>query len=107
RPADAKPARRIQLAPAHKNMRLMGSGQTLRRTLFRRPLVAGDIISTSIYQRHGGTPDGSQMPEELFRMFFQQQAYGLQEIRLRVVSTTPRGVVQIAQDTEIELLPEY
>ena len=31
---------------------------------------------------------------------------GLQEIRLCVVSTTPRGVVQIARDTEIELLPE-
>jgi len=107
RPADAKPARRIQLAPAHKNMRLMGSGQTLRRTLFRRPLVAGDIISTSIYQRQGGAGPDGHIPEELFRMFFQQQAFGLQEIRLRVVSTSPRAVVQVGQDTEIELLPEY
>ena len=108
--AEVKPARRIQLAPAQKNLRLVGSGDMLRRTLFQRPLVAGDVISTSIYQRAGaagapGQPGG--IPEDLFRMFFDQPAFGLQEIRLRVIATTPRGVVQVAQDTEIELLPEY
>ncbi|MEX0907211.1 MAG: AAA family ATPase, partial [Gemmatimonadota bacterium] len=103
--ADTKPARRIQLAPAQKNLRLVGSGEMLRRTLFQRPLVAGDIISTSIYQRNQMQPGG--VPDDLFRMFFEQPAFGLQEIRLRVVSATPRGVVQIAQDTEIELLPEF
>src|SRR5687767_6329088 len=51
RPADTRSAKRIQLAPAQKNLRLVGSGDMLRRTLFQRPLVAGDVISTSIYQR--------------------------------------------------------
>src|SRR5688572_18424531 len=106
--ADVKPAKRIQLAPAQKNLRLVGSGEMLRRTLFQRPLVAGDIISTSIYQRASqGVGNQGNIPEDLFRMFFEQPAFGLQEIRLRVISTVPRGVVQVAQDTEIELLPEY
>src|SRR5687768_5214353 len=106
--ADVKPAKRIQLAPAQKNLRLVGSGEMLRRTLFQRPLVSGDIISTSIYQRaQQGVGNQGNIPEDLFRMFFEQPAFGLQEIRLRVISTTPRGVVQVAQDTEIELLPEY
>lgn len=106
--ADAKPAKRIQLAPAQKNLRLVGSGEMLRRTLFQRPLVSGDIISTSIYQRATqGVGNQGNIPEDLFRMFFEQPAFGLQEIRLRVISTTPRNVVQVAQDTEIELLPEY
>jgi transitional endoplasmic reticulum ATPase len=110
RPADARPARRIQLAPAQKNLRLVGSGEMLRRTLFQRPLVAGDVISTSIYQRNQMQQQQQQqggVPDDLFRMFFEQPAFGLQEIRLRVISTTPRGIVQIAQETEIELLPEY
>jgi transitional endoplasmic reticulum ATPase len=106
RTADTKPARRIQLAPAQKNLRLVGSGEMLRRTLFQRPLVAGDIISTSIYQRNQMQQPGN-VPDDLFRMFFEQPAFGLQEIRLRVISTTPRGIVQVAQDTEIELLPEF
>ena len=107
RKADAKPARRVQLAPAQKNLRLVGSGDMLRRTLFQRPLVTGDVISTSIYQRNAAGTQGQNMPEDLFRMFFDQPAFGLQEIRLRVISTVPRGIVQVAQDTEIELLPEY
>src|SRR5918996_5377524 len=37
RPAEVKPGRRIQLAPAQKNLRLVGSGDMLRRTLFQRP----------------------------------------------------------------------
>jgi transitional endoplasmic reticulum ATPase len=108
RAAETRPARRIQLAPAQKNLRLVGSGEMLRRTLFQRPLVAGDIISTSIYQRNQMQQQpGSGVPDDLFRMFFEQPAFGLQEIRLRVISTTPRGVVQVAQETEIELLPEF
>jgi transitional endoplasmic reticulum ATPase len=47
------------------------------------------------------------VPDDLFRMFFEQPAFGLQEIRLRVIATVPRGIVQIAQETEIELLPEF
>ena len=44
RRADVKPARRISIAPAQKNVRLSGSPELLRRTLFRRPLVAGDVV---------------------------------------------------------------
>jgi len=106
--AELKPAKRITIAPAQKNMRLMGSGEMLRRTLFRRPLVAGDVISTSVYRRTSTQQLGPGLfPDDIFRMFFDQPAFGLQEIRLRVVATVPRGVVQIVEDTEIELLPEY
>ena len=105
--AEAKPARRLVLAPASQNLRLAGSGEMLRRTLYQRPLVAGDIISTSVYRRTAGPADGNLFPEDIFRIFFEQPAFGLQEIRLRVVSTQPRGIVQVVDDTEIELLPEY
>jgi transitional endoplasmic reticulum ATPase len=105
--ADVKPARRITIAPAQKNMRLSGSPELLRRTLFRRPLVAGDVISTAVYRRKQDAPEDARYPEDVFRIFFQQPAFALQEIRLVVVSTVPRGVVQVAADTEIELLPEY
>ncbi len=104
--ADPRPARRVQLAPAQRSLRLVGSGDTLRRTLSRRPLVAGDVLSTSIYRRNSSEESGS-MSEDLVRMLFDQPAFGLQEIRLQVVGTSPRGIVQIREATEIELLPEY
>ncbi len=98
RRAQTRPATRVTLAPAQKNLRLSGSGEALRRTFLGRPVVAGDVVSTSVYQRAaGGAPDG----------FYEQQAYALQEIRLMVVGTTPKGIVRIDQSTEIELLPQY
>ncbi|MQA88864.1 MAG: CDC48 family AAA ATPase [Gemmatimonas sp.] len=105
--ADVKAARRISIAPAQKNVRLSGSPELLRRTLFRRPLVAGDVVSTAVYQRTQTPTSTGVQPEDIFRTFFQQPAFALQEIRLIVVATVPRGVVQVAADTEIELLPEY
>ena len=80
----------------------------LRRTFLGRPLVAGDVVSTSVYRRAAMGPEMMGMfPEDIFRMFFEQPAFGLQEIRLRVVSTQPKGIVQVSEGTELELLPEY
>src|SRR5690554_6521877 len=106
RAADAKPARKVVLAPAQKNVRLTGSGQSLIRTLNQRPVVAGDVVSTAVYRQ---TPDmdRTSFPPDIFQQFFQQRAFGLTEIRLVVTSTTPRGIVRIIQDTEIELIPQY
>ena len=103
---EVEAAKKVTLAPAQKNLRLRGSGQALLRTLLRRPVVTGDVISTSVYRRTKDM-DKNLYPEEIFRSFFEQRAFGLQEIRLAVTKTSPRGVVQITADTEIELLPAY
>ena len=101
--AEARPATRVVFAPAQKNLRLQGSGEALRRTFYRRPLVAGDVVSTSVHQRP--TVD-RRMPDEL-RGLFDMPAYGLQEIRLMVVQTVPKGIVQVTAETEVELRPHY
>ena len=109
RPAESKPAKRVSFAPAQKNLRLQGSGEALRRTFFQRPLTAGDIVSTAVYQRSGGGTghDRGAYPDNVFGRMFEQNTYGLQEIRLVVTATTPRGIVHVDAETEIELLPEY
>jgi len=106
RAAEVAPAARVTLAPAQKEIILKGPGQALLRTLKGRPLVQGDIISTSVYRRTPDMDDGT-FPEDVFRGFFQQRAYGLQEIRLVVARTKPQGVVQVTPETEIELLPQF
>jgi transitional endoplasmic reticulum ATPase len=93
RKAETRPATRIVLAPAQKNLVLQGSGEALQRTFMYRPMVAGDVVSTSVQQR-------SRDPRVL-------QAYGLQEIRLVVVSTQPRGIVQVNEQTVVELRPQF
>jgi transitional endoplasmic reticulum ATPase len=103
RRADVRPATRVVLAPAQKGLRLQGSGDALKRTFYQRPLTAGDVISTSVYSQRSAD---SRLPEEL-RGLLNIPAYGLQEIRLVVVTTQPRGIVHVTADTEIELRPQF
>ncbi|MEZ2126453.1 MULTISPECIES: CDC48 family AAA ATPase [unclassified Sinorhizobium] len=103
--AEVKPATKVVLAPAHKNLRLQGSGEALQRTFLRRPMFAGDVISTSVHQRVN-RPD-PRATDDVLRGMLDLPAYGLQEIRLVVVSTQPRGIVQMTETTEVELRPEF
>ncbi|AIT07197.1 MULTISPECIES: CDC48 family AAA ATPase [Sphingomonas] len=100
RKVESKPATRVVFAPAQANLRLQGQPQALKRTFFGRPLCQGDVVATAGHQRVGNMPPGIQQ-------FMNAPAYALQEIRLAVVSASPKGVVHIDENTEIELRPEY
>jgi len=102
RRGEARVAKRVQLAPAQKNLMLRGSGEALKRTIYGRPLVVGDVISTSVYRRPIRTAD--RYPEDVYRDFFQQHAYGLQEIRLIVASVSPRGAVRIGRQPSVSAM---
>jgi transitional endoplasmic reticulum ATPase len=102
RKAESKPAQRVVFAPAQQNLRLHGSGDALKRNFVGRPFVAGDIVATAGQQQ----VDRSDMPLQLQQMLA-APAYALQEIRLSVVSTSPKGIVHIDANTEVELRGEY
>jgi len=102
RKADSKPASRVVFAPAQKNLRLQGSAQALKRSFGMKPLTAGDVVATTGQQQ---VPRGDIPPE--LRQMLTAPAFALQEIRLVVVSTAPKGIVHIDANSEIELRPEY
>ncbi|MEP7007918.1 MAG: AAA family ATPase, partial [Sphingomonas bacterium] len=100
RKVESKAATRVVFAPAQQNLRLEGSSNALKRTFFGRPLTQGDVVATAGQQRVDNMPPGVQQ-------FLRAPAYALQEIRLAVIATTPKGVVHVDENTEIELRPEY
>ena len=100
RKAQSKPAQRVVFAPAQREMRLQGPGQALKRNFFGRSLVAGDIVATA------GQQQVRDMPPEVARMF-NAPAFALTQIRLTVVSTVPKGIVHIDENTEVELREEF
>ena len=102
RKAESKPATRVVFAPAQKNLRLQGSAHALKRSFGMKPLTAGDVVATTGQQQ---VPRGDIPPE--LRQMLTAPAFALQEIRLVVVSTAPKGIVHIDANSEIELLPEY
>jgi transitional endoplasmic reticulum ATPase len=102
RKAESKPAQRVIFAPAQKNLRLQGSANALKRSFGMKPVTAGDIVATTGQQ----AITRGDIPPEL-RQMLNAPAYALQEIRLTVVSTVPKGVVHIDAGTEVELRSEY
>jgi len=102
RKAEAKPATKVVFAPAQKNLRLHGSAQALKRSFGMRPITAGDVVATTGQQQ----VTRGDIPPEL-RQMLTAPAFALQEIRLVVISTAPKGIVLIDANTEIELRPEY
>ncbi|MXO62847.1 CDC48 family AAA ATPase [Qipengyuania oceanensis] len=98
--AQSRPATRVVFAPAQREMRLHGPTQALQRNFFRKPLVAGDLVATT------GQQPVQNMPPQVQRMI-NTPAYALTQIRLSVVSTSPKGIVHIDENTEVELRPEF
>ena len=99
--ATSKPATRVVFAPAQPNIRLQGSAEALKRTFARRPLTADDVVATTGHQRiNADVPDA-------VRQMLNAPAFALQELRLVVVSTVPKGIVHIDSKTAVELLSEY
>lgn len=100
RKAVSRPATRVVFAPARREMRLQGPTEALKKVFFRKPLTAGDLVAT-----HGQQPVPNVPPE--VRRMFNAPAYALTQIRLQVVSTTPKGIVHIDENTEVELRAEF
>jgi transitional endoplasmic reticulum ATPase len=101
RKAESKPATKVVFAPAQNNVRLQGSAQALQRSFEGRPFCEGDTVATAGHQRVN-----ADMPDHI-RQLLNAPAFALQEVRLVVVGTTPRGIVHIDANTAVELLPEF
>jgi len=99
--AQSKPATRVVFAPAQPNIRLQGSADALKRTFAGRPVVEGDVVSTTGHQRVN-----ANMPENI-RQMLNAPAFALQELKLVVVSSAPKGIVHIDAKTDVELLSEF
>ena len=101
RKAVSKPATKVAFAPAQNNVRLQGSTAALQRSFEGRPITQGDIVATAGHQRVN-----ADMPEHV-RQLLNAPAFALQEVRLTVVSTVPKGIVHIDGNTQVEMLSEF
>ncbi|OPY53806.1 MAG: VCP-like ATPase [Methanosaeta sp. PtaU1.Bin060] len=107
RKADWSDAKHVTLAPVTQGMQIFAPGDVLTKVFNGRPVTRGDLISTtSVRKPPTDTLGRETMFEEIFRGFLGAQAFGLGEIKLRVISASPAGIVKITEATEIELLPQ-
>ncbi len=103
RKAEVQEAKKVVLAPAQKGVFIQIPGDMVKQNLLGRPLVKGDLIVAS--NRSEGYYGGSPF-DELLRGLFEAMPIGFGELKFVVVSTVPKGIVQITYNTEVEVLPQ-
>lgn len=103
--AEWKEAISVTLAPVSKGMHISASSNILASVFRNRTVSKGDFISTTHFRRSKEGPSRSMMFEDMFSDIF-DFSFGLGEIKMQVISTTPKGIVKITEMTELQLLPE-
>ncbi len=97
--ADANEAQKVVLAPVDQQIMVRGD---VRAAFAGRVLTKGDIIVSGFRQ------PATAMRGSLFDEFFRDAGMSMSpmgEIKLAVVSTKPKGVVQVTQITDVEIQP--
>lgn len=111
RKADAKPAKRVVIAPAQKgvHIQVLGPTNTIKRALLGRPIVKGDVITLGGTSERRRAFSGNPF-EDIFRMIegdpFIGVPFGFAGMRFVVVSTQPKSSVIITNKTDVVLKPE-
>ncbi len=105
RKADVKEAKSITLAPAQRNVFIQIHPSLIKQNIYYRPVAQGDIIVPSpVVKRTDRSPSIFQ---EFFGFDFEEFFFSpAGETRFVVTSTNPKGIVQIGEITEVEILPQ-
>lgn len=100
-------AKKVVLAPATKGLRIMASGDIIKRNILGRAVTRGDILSLISPRRTRETFKEFPASEKIFREFFESTTpFSLGEIKFAIVSTNPAGIVRINDETDVEVRPE-
>jgi transitional endoplasmic reticulum ATPase len=100
-------ANKVVIAPATKGMRIMASGDIIKRNLMGRAVTRGDVLALVSPRRTKETLREFPGSEDIFREFFEATTpFSLGEIKFTVVSTNPAGLVRINENTVVEVRPE-
>jgi len=98
-------AKRVVLAPIQSNITISGAEEMFKKSFLRRSGIVGDIIVSGGSVRNDSSE--SDDFEDLFsifgRGFFEQNIFGIPEVKFKIVSTNPSGPILITENTELEI----
>lgn len=107
RKSQPRMANKVVIAPAAKGMRIMASGDIIKRNLMGRAVTRGDVLALVSPRRTKETLREFPGSEDIFREFFEATTpFSLGEIKFTVASTNPAGLVRINEATQVEVRPE-
>ena len=107
RKAQIKPAKKVTIAPAQQGIVVQGDPEAFKSGLLGRSIVKGDIVSLGGAQRRRDLMDLNEAFEDFHDLFRAGLGgMGFQNIRFKIVSTTPSQAVIITEETELVIHPK-
>ncbi len=105
--ATVKPAKKIVIAPARKDIVIKASPNIFKQGLLGRAIKKGDIVSLGGSRRRRSTMSSSMFPDDIFSMLDENPiGLGFSDLKFIVASTNPKEAVVIVESTEVEFNPE-
>jgi transitional endoplasmic reticulum ATPase len=107
RKAEVKPAKKVTIAPARKDLLVRASPNIFKQGLLGRAIKKGDIVSLGGSRRRRSTMSHSSLfPDDIFSMLDENPIGGFSDLKFVVANTTPKDAVVIVESTEVEFNPE-
>jgi len=105
--AEAKPAKKVVVAPAQRGLILQAHPSTVQNAILGRALSKGDFISMGGTRKRRRTFTGGPL-EEIFEHMLSEDFFSMpfSGTRLLVINTNPQGPVYVTEDTQVEVRPE-
>jgi len=105
RKAQIKPAKKVTIAPAQPGIVVQGDPEAFKSGLLGRAAMKGDLVSLGGAQRRRDLMhDMNEAFEDLQDLF--RGGMGFQNIRFKIISTTPAQAIVITEDTELTVNPK-
>jgi transitional endoplasmic reticulum ATPase len=106
--AEVKPAKKVTIAPARKDLLVRASPNIFKQGLLGRAIKKGDIVSLGGSKRRRSTMMHSSLfPEDIFSMLDENPiGMGFSDLKFVVANTNPKDAVVIVESTEVEFNPE-
>lgn len=98
RKATVKEAEQVTLAGGDSRV-----SDIVKRNLIGRPLTKGDVIAPIPVEEPNLLPGVGSLFDQLFG---EMVPYGLGEVKLKVTSTTPDGIVTVSELTNVRVVPQ-
>ena len=102
-----KEAKRVTIAPAHKDVLIRASPEIFKHGLLGRAVLKGDIISLGGTKRRKSMMSQSPFFDDIFSILEDATSgFGFGDLKFTVADTSPKGAVIITDHTEVVYNPE-
>ncbi len=107
RKVEVHKAKKVIIAPARKGIMIRANPEIFKNGLLGRAVKKGDLVSLGGARRRKSSMSANPLFEEFFSTLDENMLnFGLGDLKFVILNATPKDVVIITEETQVEFKPE-